>query len=116
MMHKSSKALLNFYNLMSIAKGDLVVAVKFAQGAGSVAGICKADRNAWESYRHDNPDVYDYANTVCFPVEWIDWETTSVVPPRPPAMIAGVQMMGAEQAAHVKISWEKDVFLDFKDR
>ena len=104
---KPPAALLNLYNLMTIAKGDFLVAVESAQGAGTVMGICQADRNAWESYRPDDPNVYDYAHSVCFPVEWVDWDATIVVPPNPPAMIAGVQLMGTEQAAQIENSWRK---------
>ncbi len=103
------KAFLNIYNLLSIAKGDLVVAVESAQGAGPARGICQAERNAWESYQHDDPYVYDYAQTVCFPNEWIDWEEIDAEPPGPPAMIPGVMRMGQEQAAYVQ-----DVWLSYK--
>jgi hypothetical protein len=53
------KAFLNLFNLLSVTKGDLIVAVESAQGAGPVWGICQAESNAWESYRHDDPYVYD---------------------------------------------------------
>jgi hypothetical protein len=43
------KAFLNIHNLLSISKGDLVVAVESAQGAGPVRGICQVEKNAWES-------------------------------------------------------------------
>jgi hypothetical protein len=102
---KLPKALKNIFNLISIAKGDLVVAVESAHGVGPVMGICQADRNAWDSYRQDKPLVFDYAHTICFPVEWIDWDTISVDPPKPPAMIAGVQPMGPEQAVYVQKTW-----------
>ncbi len=98
-------ALLNFYNLFSIAKGDLVVAVESAQGAGPVMGICQAEQNAWESYRHDNPGLYDYAQTVCYPVNWVDWKEIGAKPPRSPSMISGVSPMGTKQAAYVQDVW-----------
>jgi hypothetical protein len=99
------KAFLNLYNLLSIAKGDLVVAVESAQGAGPVMGICQVEQNAWESYRHDDPYVYDYAHTVSFPNEWVDWEEIAAEPPRPPAMIPGVSPMGQNQVQHVQEVW-----------
>lgn len=100
------KAFLNLYNLLSITKGDLVVAVESAQGAGPVRGICQAERNGWESYRHDDPYVYDYAHTVCFPNEWVDWEEIAADPPRPPAMIPGVSPIGQLQEPHVLEVWK----------
>ena len=104
---KPPKALQNIFNLISIAQGDLIVAVESAHGAGPVMGICQADRNAWESYRHDDPSVFDYAHTVCFPVEWVDCEMLGFIPPNPPAMIAGVQLMGAERADYLRDMWQK---------
>lgn len=101
------KALLNFYNLLSIQTGDLIVAVESAHGAGPVMGICQADRNAWESYFQDDPETFDYAQCVCFPVEWIDWDESVGEPPHPPAMIAGIQPMGAEQAYRVMEMWNR---------
>lgn len=98
-------ALLNLYNLFSIAKGDLVVAVESAQGAGPVMGICQADRNAWESYHHDTPELYDYAQTVCYPVNWVDWGEIATESPRPPALIPGIIPMGKKQAANVEDAW-----------
>jgi hypothetical protein len=102
------RALKNLFNLMSITIGDLIVAVESDRGAGMVMGICEAERNAWESYQQDNPGIYDYAHTVCFPVKWIDWEGVDIPPPKPPAMIAGVQPMGREQALRVEDLWKSD--------
>ncbi len=102
---KPPAALKNLYNLMNIAQGDLVVAVESAQGAGTALGICQAERNAWDSYRWDGPEPFDYAHTVCFPVNWIDMDSSFTFHPDAPAMIAGVQPMGASQADQVKGSW-----------
>lgn len=103
---KVPRALRNFHNLFGISKGDLVVAVESAQGAGQVMGICQASRNAWESYRHDDPYVFDYAQTVCFPVNWFDWDEELIDPPNPPAMIAGIQSMGIDQANRIIDLWD----------
>jgi hypothetical protein len=92
---------------MSIKKDDLVVAVESAKGAGPVMGICQPGINAWESYRHDDPDAFDYAHTVCFPVLWIDWDISLPAPPKPPAMIAGVQEMGVDQSSKVETMWKQ---------
>jgi hypothetical protein len=100
------QAMLNLYNLLSITKGDLVVAVHSAHGAGPVMGICQAEKNAWESYHHDDPNIYDYANTVCSPVHWVDWQEINAEPPRPPTMIAGVIPMGKMQGARVIEGWQ----------
>lgn len=104
---KPPRALRNLYNLLSIEVGDLVVAVESAQGAGPVMGICQAERNAWESYRHDDPYAYDYAHTVGYPVRWVNWQEIKADPPRPPAMIAGVAHMGLEQAPRVEVIWSQ---------
>jgi hypothetical protein len=54
---------------------------------------------------HHDPFVYDYAQTVCFPNEWVDWEEIGAEPPRPPAMIPGVSQIGSEQATHIQEVW-----------
>jgi len=99
------QALRNFFNLFSIASGDLVVAFHSAQGQGEVMGICQTEQNAWESYRHDNLSLYDYAQTVCYPVNWVDWVDLNATPPSPPVMIAGIIPMGKKQAARVQEVW-----------
>jgi hypothetical protein len=99
------KALYNLYHLLGIAAGDLIVAVESAQGAGQVMGICQPGKNAWESYRHDDPQEFDYAHAVCFPARWIDWDPSLAAPPGPPAMIAGVVPMGEERSKQVEGAW-----------
>jgi len=104
---KPPEAMLNLYNLMCIVKGDLVVAVESSNDASPIEGICQTDRNAWESYRFDYPDAFDYAHTVCFPVEWIDWIEIGETPPSQPARFAGVKRVGDEQAARIQELWNK---------
>ncbi len=104
---KPPQALRNLYNLLCITTGDLIVAVESAHGAGPVMGICHAERNAWQSYRRDDPYACDYAHTVCFPARWLDWREMHADPPRPPAMIAGVARMGREQADRVRDIWSR---------
>jgi hypothetical protein len=100
-------AMLNLFNLLSLLRCDLVVAVEAGSGAGQVMGICQIEKDGWESYRHDDPRVFDYAHTVGFPAEWVDWAALAgAAPPNPPAMIAGIQPMGAGQAAIVQDAWQ----------
>jgi hypothetical protein len=98
-------SLLNLFDLLSIEACDLVVGVRAAAGAGDVMGICQIETNGWDSYRHDDEDVFDYAHTVGFPVKWIDWADLNAPPPNPPAMIPGIQRMGDAQAQNVLAAW-----------
>jgi hypothetical protein len=72
--------------------GDLVVGVE----GTTVKGICQLTKNGWESYMHHSPEAYNYAQTIGFPVEWVDWDPhTFGFTPTPPAKsvqgVAGLQ-------------------------
>jgi len=55
---------------------------------------------------YNHPNIYDYANTVCSPVHWVDWQEINAEPPRPPTMIAGVIPMGKIQGGRVIDAWQ----------
>ncbi len=57
------------WNLMDVKKGDLIVGIEGTM----VMGICKMPSDGIASYRYDGE--YDYAQTIGFPVEWIDWDS-----------------------------------------
>ncbi len=70
------------WNLLSVGAGDLVVGVEGI----IVRGICELNRNGWESYQYQSPEAYNYAQTIGFPVKWIDWDAEvfgfTPIPPR----------------------------------
>ena len=70
------------WNLLRIQAGDLIVGIEGTM----VKGICQMPINGWESYRYDSTGVYEYAQTVGFPVEWVDWDPAVFgFTPTPPA-------------------------------
>ena len=82
------------WNLLNIREGDLIVALE----GTTVKGICEARKDAVDSYRHDDPEAYEYAQTVCFPVAWRDWRQERFgFTPEPPAQgvlgVVGLQTM-----------------------
>jgi hypothetical protein len=92
------------WNLMNIEKNDLVVGIE----GRTVKGICQIKPKAAESYRHDAPEVFDYANTVGFPVQWIDWEPTvfGFTPVAPQLGVLGIRHVVGEKQKVID-AWEK---------
>lgn len=82
------------WNLLSMRAGDLVVGIE----GTTVKGICKLDKNGWESYEHHSPEAYNYAHTIGFPAEWIDWDSRALgFTPTPPAKsVQGVCALQSE--------------------
>lgn len=77
--------MLNLWNLLRIRKGDLIV----GRVGAEVVGICQASQNGWHSYQYD--PAYDYAQTVSYPVDWVDWgELGAGNPPVGPGIVTGV--------------------------
>ena len=58
------------WDLLSMRAEDLVVGIE----GTTVKGICQLKENGWDSYQHHSPEAYNYAQTIGFPVEWIDWD------------------------------------------
>jgi hypothetical protein len=95
------------WNLLSIKKCDLIV----AREGTTVKGICQIEQNGWESYRYDNPDVWNeaftYAQTVGFPVNWVDWdEEIFDFVPIPPRMLLGIRALKVDKERVIE-AWKK---------
>ena len=77
--------MLNLWKLLRIRKGDLIV----GRVGAEVVGICQATQNGWHSYRYD--PAYEYAQTISYPVNWVDWMNLGAGdPPIGPGIVAGV--------------------------
>lgn len=92
------------WDLLKIRAGDLVVGIE----GTSVKGICQLKKNGWESYHYHYPEAYNYAQTIGFPVEWIDWNPNLFgSPPTTPAQgvqgVAGLQ----NESQRVTDAWIK---------
>ena len=74
----------------------------------TVKGICELVSNGWESYRYDSPEAYNYAQTIGFPVEWVDWNP-QVFGAAPIAPAKGVQGVAGLQNESQRIldAWRK---------
>ena len=85
--------MLNLWNLLRIRKGDLIV----GRVGAEVVGICQATQNGWHSYRYD--PAYVYAQTISYPVDWVDWgDLEAGDPPSGPGIVAGVlHLIGARE-------------------
>ena len=86
------------WDLFKIRSGDLVVGIEGV----NVKGVCELTKNGWESYRYDSPEAYNYAQTIGFPVEWIDWDPVFGPPPVAPAH--GVQGVAGLQAESHRVA------------
>lgn len=64
-----SRAPLVMWNLLKIQANDLIVGIE----GTAVKGVSQINQNGGESYRYDDSGAYEYAQTIGFPVEWIDW-------------------------------------------
>ena len=92
------------WDLLRIQRGDLVVGIEGI----TVKGICQLQNNGWESYRLFFPDVYEYANTIGFPVDWVDWNLAALGPP-PTSPAQGVQGVAGlrNQAQQLERLWQQ---------
>lgn len=88
------------WKLLSLKQGDLVVAVE----GTTVKGICQLERDALNSYSHQ--PAYEYAQTIGFPVRWVDWkeEEFGFVPKPPSHGVLGIAGLQDESLA-VKNAW-----------
>ncbi len=80
------------WDLLSMEAGDLVVGIE----GTTVKGICELEKNGWESYQHHSG--YNYAQTIGFPVEWIDWDADvfGFTPTPPRQSVQGVRRLRNE--------------------
>ncbi len=92
------------WQLLRLQTGDLVVGIEGVE----VRGICQLGHNGWDSYRYDDPDAYNYAHTVGFPVKWIDWNADEFgFTPQPPAQsVAGIREMQNDRQRVID-AWER---------
>ncbi len=99
---KPQAGIFNLWNLLRIRRGDLIVAREGAQARG----ICQASQNGWQSYRYD--PTYNYAQTVSYPVNWVDWNelwNEGRDPPNTPAMVSGIIPVGQETHERIVAAW-----------
>lgn len=80
------------WDLLNMQVGDIIVGIEGI----TVKGICELSKNGWESYIHTAPETYNYAQTIGFPVEWVDWDINIFgFSPTPPSKsvqgVAGLQ-------------------------
>ena len=95
----SSRASRIMWNLLSLRSGDLVVGIEGV----AVRGICQLKQNGWESYQHHCTAAYEYAQTVGFPIQWVDWEFDfKPVPPR--LSVSGIRRLQNE-SKNVIAAW-----------
>ena len=92
------------WDLLSMRAEDLVVGIE----GTTVKGICQLKENGWDSYQHHSPEAYNYAQTIGFPVEWIDWDVhvfgfTPVPPAQSVQGVAGLQNASQQVAS----AWSK---------
>ena len=70
------------WNLLKIEAGDVIVGIE----GTDVKGFCQIKNNGWDSYKYNDTGVYEYSQTVGFPVDWIDWDANRFgFTPNPPA-------------------------------
>ena len=94
----SSQASRIMWDLLSLRSGDLVVGIEGV----AVKGICRLEQEGWESYKHDS--TYEYAQTVGFPVEWVDWEF-DFTPRAPNQGVPGIRQLQSEREKVISV-WE----------
>lgn len=95
------------WNLLNLRKGDLVVAIE----GTTVKGICQILQDGVTSYKYAGPgDVYEYAQTVGFPVAWVDWDAAlfGFVPVAPAKSVLGIAGL-VQDSAQVVSAWNKYV-------
>ena len=92
------------WNLLQIQHGDLVVGIEGRR----VRGICQVSSDATASYHFDSTGQYNYAQTVCSPAEWIDWNNDLLgIPPMAPMQsVVGVERL-VKDSEQVAAAWDK---------
>jgi len=86
--------------LIESQSGDLFV----GKEGKTIRGICQIKHNGSLSYRYDNSGNYEYAQTIGYPAEWIDWdEKIFGSPPTPPALMRGVRHLVSESQRIINI-------------
>lgn len=91
------------WTLLNLRAGDVIVGVEGI----IVKGICELKMDGWDSYRLDEPDIFEYAQTIEFGVEWVDWDTNDFgPPPTTPAPINGVAGLRNE-SQRIITAWEE---------
>ncbi len=89
------------WNLFSVERGDIVVALEGRE----VRGLCQVEANAADSYRYDQP--WQYAQTIGFPVTWHDWDASLGSPPNAPNRgILGIRKL-LDESDLVRSAWAK---------
>jgi hypothetical protein len=58
------------WNLLNVQPGDVIVALE----GTVVKGVCQVAVAGVQSYQY--APAYEYAQTIGFPVTWVDWDTT----------------------------------------
>lgn len=92
------------WNLSQVRQDDLIVGIEGTK----VRGICQAGKDAITSYRFDDSKFYNYAQTVCAPVKWRDWDSAKMgEPPRAPGQsVLGIVRLRSEQERVIE-AWNK---------
>ena len=90
------------WNLLSMEAGNLVVGIE----GTTVKGICELEKNGWESCQHHSG--YNYAQTIGFPIEWIDWDADvfGFTPTPPRQSVQGVGRLRNESQEVIR-AWRE---------
>jgi hypothetical protein len=83
--------------------GDLVVGIEDT----TVKGLCELQKDGWTSYRYQSPEAYNYAQTIGFPVDWVDWDPRvfGFTPTAPAKSVQGLAGLQA-QSQQVVDAWK----------
>jgi hypothetical protein len=92
------------WNLLNLKKGDLIVGIE----GTIVKGICELKTDALGSYKYDSKYKEGYAQTIGFPVRWIDWnEKAFKFTPRTPARsVQGIKRLNQDKEKLLK-AWNE---------
>jgi hypothetical protein len=91
------------WNLMNVKKGDLIIGIEGRQ----VMGICEMPSDATESYKYGGG--YEYAQTIGFPVKWVDWNKNNFgdfIPTTPKLAVLGIRGLNNERGEVIK-AWNE---------
>lgn len=96
---RAPKALWPFFK---VQRDDLLVGIE----GKKVCGICQAGYAATESYRYET-NSSEYAQTICSPVEWFDWNADIMgPPPAAPSRLLAISHIQNEQDQVVE-AWQR---------